>query len=464
MTIFPHKKTSHLETAATPQLPPIAAGSAVAHYLHFRRDPFGFWLTLGRTAAVTRLQLPLGWAFWVVSDEAWVDRILAQQSYTYLRSRYLTDTKRRGTPPNLTQTRDWKQWLWKRRLMQPPFHKERLAAFGETIVQETNTLIADWGERGHLTDVGDEFRTLTIRLITKLLYAGSEADAHIFRQTLDAYMDFGFRRATSLIHWPLWLPLPAHRRVARLRQQAEEAAWRLVLARMEGEETAEPNDLLDMLLAIFDPEAKEGEEAFTLEQIIHHLGDLTVAGYETTALGLTWLFYFVSTHPEVEARLRDEVETVLQGRPPTAADVSRLPYLNMVILETLRLRPPVFVMLREADKADDFGGYHVPAGTQIFLNVAALHRDPRYWATPEAFNPDHFTAEAKAQRPHGAFTPFSIGPRKCLGDGLALLEMNLIVPLILQRYQLSYSGTEPLRVKPGVRLQAEPLPMRIERK
>jgi cytochrome P450 len=151
------------------------------------------------------------------------------------------------------------------------------------------------------------------------------------------------------------------------------------------------------------------------------------------------LFYLLSQHPEVEERLLDEVESVAPGRPLTAEDADRMPFTEQVISETLRLYPPVYATIREADRDHDVAGFHIPAGTRLVVNIRGLHRDPGAWPDPERFDPDRFAGGAD-DRHRFQFIPFLGGPKKCLGDHFAMLEMRLTVPTLLRSLRFRYAG------------------------
>ena len=191
---------------------------------------------------------------------------------------------------------------------------------------------------------------------------------------------------------------------------------------------------------------------------------LFFAGHETTALTLTWLFYQVSQQAEVAQRLYEELEAVLGGRLPIVADLPHLQYTDWVVQETLRLYPPVYVTIREADEDAEVGDYFLPKGCSLLLNIRGLHRHPAYWLEPERFDPLRFSPERADERHKFAFVPFMAGPRKCIGDSFAMMEMKLMVATILQRYRPSYAGkAAPVEFPSFVMQPKEGMLMRLER-
>lgn len=221
-------------------------------------------------------------------------------------------------------------------------------------------------------------------------------------------------------------------------------------------------DLLSMLLAARDEETGEG---MTDEQLRVEVTTFLLAGQETTALALTWTWYLLSQHPEVQQRLEQEIDDAVDGRPPESADLVNLPYARMVIDETMRLYPPAWGFSRQALGDDLLGGYHLPRGWLAFVVPYVLHRLPAYWTAPDAFDPDRFSAERSAERPKFVYVPFGAGPRQCIGNHFALIEAHVIVTTLAQRYRLRLVPHH--RVEPWPLITLRPrhgMPMFIERR
>jgi cytochrome P450 len=201
-----------------------------------------------------------------------------------------------------------------------------------------------------------------------------------------------------------------------------------------------------MLLEARDQETGEGmgdaqlrDEAMTL----------LIAGNETTAVALSWAWYLLSRHLEINNRLQEELDAVLGGRAPTFEDLPLLPYTTAVLKEAMRLYPPAWIFSRRPIEDDEIGGYRVPAGTTVLISPYVTHRNPEYWEEPETFNPERFEEEPSAGRPEFAYLPFGGGPRKCIGDRFALVEGVLILAAVAQRYNL--------RLVQGHKVAPEPL-------
>jgi cytochrome P450 len=190
-------------------------------------------------------------------------------------------------------------------------------------------------------------------------------------------------------------------------------------------------------------------EAMSRKQLRDEILTIFFAGHETTAQALTWTWFLLAQHPEAEAKLHEEVDRVLGGRLPTAADLHALSYTEMVVNEAMRLYPPVWVYVRDALADDEIGGYHIPAGSMLVLSQYITHRHPDLWEEPEKFDPERFSPERSAGRPKYAYFPFGGGPRVCLGNNFALLEAVLAVATIAGRFRLKLlpgQGIEPRMV------------------
>ncbi|MBM4257383.1 MAG: cytochrome P450 [Deltaproteobacteria bacterium] len=178
-----------------------------------------------------------------------------------------------------------------------------------------------------------------------------------------------------------------------------------------------------------------------------------LAGNETTALALSYCYYLIAQHPEVEKKLVDEWAQVLNGRSPTAADVPQLPYTTWVVREAMRLYPPAWAIGREAIQDCTIGDYVVPKGTQLQMNQWVVHRDPRWFDEPELFKPERWDHDLHKRLPHGAYFPFGDGPRVCIGNHFAMMEIVLVLAAIGQRYGLTLVSNEPLELVPSVTLR-----------
>jgi cytochrome P450 len=203
----------------------------------------------------------------------------------------------------------------------------------------------------------------------------------------------------------------------------------------------------------------------TDEQLRVEVTTFLLAGQETTSLALTWVWYLLSQHPAALQRLEDELDTVLAGRPPGYGDLANLAYTRMVIDEAMRLYPPAWGFSRQALADDEIGGFHLPRGWLVFVIPYVLHRLPAFWEDPDAFEPERFTAERTAARPKFVYLPFGAGPRQCIGNQFALIESQLVVAALAQRYRLRLVPGHPVDAWPLITLRPRyGMRMTIERR
>jgi cytochrome P450 len=200
-------------------------------------------------------------------------------------------------------------------------------------------------------------------------------------------------------------------------------------------------DLLALLLSARD---EERNESLTDQQVRDEAVTFLGAGHETTAVALTWTWYLLSRHPEIERRLRVEIEQVLGDRRPTANDLPRLALTRRVVEESIRLYPPVWMMSRGVLHDDSLGGYQIPAGSMVLVSQYVTHRLPQFWPNPEGFDPDRFGPELSADRPRFAYFPFAGGPHSCIGSEFAMMEAVLAVAMTMQRYKLELVPGHPV--------------------
>lgn len=331
-----------------------------------------------------------------------------------------------------------------RRLMQPSFHRQRIAAYAETIVEQGALRAERWRD-GETLDAAREMRHITLPSISKTMFhARSEGEADEIERCMAGVLSHSRAFSFAPVKLLLKLPLPASRRFLRGQERLDAMIYRLIAERRRSGE--DRGDLLSMLLAARD---EDGGAGLTDSQVRDQAITIFLAGYETTALALAWTWYLLAQHPEVEARLQDELDAVLGGRPPTFADLPRLPYTERVLNESLRIYPPNWRIERWAVRDCEVGDYFVPAGSHVVLSQYVMHRDPRYFPDPFRFDPDRWAPEARAARPQYSFFPFGAGPHRCLGEMFAIMESVLLLATLAQRWRMRLA-----RAAPRVEMQA----------
>jgi cytochrome P450 len=341
-------------------------------------------------------------------------------------------------------------WLRQRRLIQPMFHRQRVASFGSIMTDEAARMVAGW-QTGLAArqpfDVSVEMMQITLRVVCRaLLDLEIGDDATTIAEGLDVVVRFFGVSAISLL-LP-FLPTRHNRRLNRAIRTLRGIVDRIIAERAR--EGRDHGDLLAMLLAARD--ADSGQPMPTT-QIRDEVLTLLLAGHETTANALTWTFYLLANTPEVETKLHDELDHVLGGRAPSVEDLPRLPYTAMVIQEAMRLYPPAWAISRAAIADDVILGYRIPAGSVVLLSQWVTQRHPDFWDEPLRLRPERFAPEEVARRSRYAYFPFGGGPRLCIGEQFALVEARLILATIAQSYRLRLHADQTVEPEPLVTLR-----------
>jgi cytochrome P450 len=349
--------------------------------------------------------------------------------------------------------------LRQRRLAQPSFHRDRVAAMAATMARLAGETADGW-RAGMEVDAGAEMNRMTLAIAGETLLGAQVAEeADEIRVALTDALGL-FNR----LHNPFGelldrLPVPGTLRMRRARARLDETVYRVIAQRRASGE--ERDDLLGMLLASRDEEGDGG--GMTDEQLRDELLTLFLAGHETTANALGWCWHLLAQHPEAEARLHDELRAVLGGRPPSAADYPRLPFTRAVLAEAMRVRPPAWTIGRQPLQDYDAGGYRIRAGSIVLMSPWVIHRDPRWWSDPEAFRPERWMEpDFEASLPRFAYFPFGGGIRKCIGEGFAWMEGVLSLAALASRWRLRLVDGAKVVAEPRITLRPVGLRMRVE--
>jgi cytochrome P450 len=358
-----------------------------------------------------------------------VEEVLVHQNRKFIKHYRLRQAKMTLGEGLLTSEGEF--WRAQRKLMQPAFHRERIAAFGDVMVEFTERLIASW-EDGQTRDIQTDMMRLTLQIVAKSLFGaelgGEWTEVGAAMETL--MQNFAASTARPFIV-PQWLPIPSNLRSAAAVRRLDRVLFKIIAGRRQSDENR--GDLLSMLLHARD---EESGRRMTDRQLRDECMTLFLAGHETTANALSWAWYLLSQHAEAEDRLRDEVHRVLAGRSPTIADLPHLPYTESVVNEALRLFPPAWMPGRESTESLELGGYPIARGSTVFMTAWVIHRDPRWFDDPNAFRPERWSDGLLQRIPRYAYFPFGGGPRICIGNNFALMEAALVLATIAGRYRL----------------------------
>lgn len=367
-------------------------------------------------------------------------------------------------------TSDGDFWRRQRKLSNPAFHRESLVRYADITTEEATRLLQGW-KNGETRNIHNDMMNVTLHIVLRSLFGSDLGESmKVIEPALDAIMvsSSGFHS----IAFFLGLPTPTRARHFRAVREINRVVYALIARgrdKLKGSETRASNsgqqnagsakDLLTLLLTARDEDGNSMSDQQLRDEVI----TLLLAGHETTALNLSWTWFLLAQHPEVEEKLRAELDAVLGGRLPGAADLPKLQYTDRVIREALRLYPPAWRILRRTEEPFAVGDYVLPAGSNIVLSQWVTQRDLRWFSEPESFYPDRWSEETVAKLPRFAYFPFGGGPRVCIGAGFAMMEATLLLATIAQRFRLLLAPNqriEPLasitlRPKNGIRVVLE---------
>ena len=358
--------------------------------------------------------------------------------------------------------------LQRRRLIQPSLHRNRIEPFAHTMQSYAQADLDQWRD-GQRIDLGRELSTLTLRIVVKTLFGIELADEV---RRIGAAFALGNRYITTRANQPprirkLFhrLPLPSSLRFKRRRADLDRIIYGLIASRRESGATGD--DLLSLLMEARFAEADDDEmgAALTDEQVRDETVTMFAAGHETTAVTLIWTWYLLATHPEYQARFHAELDEAVGDRPVTLDDLPRLSFLDQALSESLRLYPPIWFWGRMVFEPFELGGYRLPAGAFLLAPQLIAQRDARWFEEPNEFHPERWTPEFRAQLPQFAYYPFGGGPRRCIGEGFAMMEAKLIMATVGQRWRMRHDPRHKADILPLISLRPKGgMPMYLERR
>ncbi len=403
----------------------------VGHVNQWRRDPIKVLTDAARYGDVVHLRLP--GETYLLNHPKHVKHVLQDNHQNYRKGWVFDRIKPYWGESLLTTEGD--KWRRQRLRIQPSFRREHTAEFAPIITRRTAEMLDRWErarQDGRELVLYNEMTRLALVIIADVLF-GVElwADASEMTGAVQTALRILKERVAALAPLPLWIPTRDNRRFNRAMRTLNSGVSSMVNRnRSAGEQ---PRNFLAMLMNARDSETGE---RMTDRQLHEETIGMLQQGHDTIGEALAWTWYLLSLHPEIERKLHREVCETLHDRVPVVADVERLKYTTLVVQETLRVFPPVWLIPRDAIADDEIGGFRIPAGSTILLSPYLTHRHPDFWENPEAFDPERFLPERSVGRPRYAYYPFGGGPRLCMGVEMAMMEIVLIVAMVAQRYRL----------------------------
>ena len=337
-------------------------------------------------------------------------------------------------------------WRRQRRMMQPSFNRKVIGKLSSQIQRCNLELVEKWSqlaENESVIDISKVSSELALEIVLRAL----------FSDDLDEIIAEHGENPFSILTED---PARDMQLVLKFRQLGK------ILLQLISKRREQKTECIDFLAMFMDSRDKETGEAMTDNELIDELMTMIVAGHETSAITLTWVWYFLSQYEDVEKKVHAEVDSASYKDIPAFEDLDQLKYVRQVVEESLRYYPPVWLFTRKAINDDQLGDFFIPAGSDIFISPYYLHRHKEFWPEPEQYNPERFIEEAVKQQHKQAYIPFSVGPRRCVGDFFAQVEMQMHIGLMARHFRLQLVDNRPVELAPEINMRnKDPMMMKI---
>jgi cytochrome P450 len=412
----------------------------------FNHDTLGFITRCRDYGDVVRMRFLYVTAYFLYHPDD-IESVVSTNAKNFVKAMSLRSNFFRRLVGNGLLTSEGETWKRQRRLAQPAFHRQRISAYAQVMVDFTRRMMATWRD-GEVRDIHRDMMRLTLEIVVRTLFNAdvSQESDKVGRVLSEIVQPFA---SQATIKWILdnRLPTAAHRKFHREARKIDDIVYRIIAERRAS--GLDQGDLLSMLLQAHDEDGSQ----MTDQQLRDEVMTLFLAGHETTALTLSWIWYLLAQNRQAEQKFHAEIEEVLGGRLPEMEDLSRLKYTDMIAREAMRLYPPAYGLGREAIEECEIGGYRVPRKAQVFMFQWATQRDPRFFSQPDRFNPERWTDEFAESLPKYAYFPFGGGPRFCIGNTFAMMEIALVLATIGQRFRFSLLPNHPVSLLPAMSLR-----------
>lgn len=421
----------------------------------FRRDPIKFLTKLRTYGEIVYFKLGTQDVY-LLNEPDYVKEIFVTQAKNVHKGRGLQRSKKLLGEGLLTSEDEVHKR--QRRLVQPAFHRQRIANYAKVMVDYAAQTRDNWKANTTIS-IHEEMMKLTLSVVAKTLFdADVEKEAKELGDAMNVFVNSFDMITLPFIELIEKIPFPRIRALNQSRDLLNKTIYRIINERRI--EKKDHGDLLSMLLIAQD---EEGDgKGMTDLQVRDEAMTLFIAGHETTANSLTWTWYLLSQHPEIEKKVWQEIDDVLAGRLPSAEDYPKLKYLEMVLSESMRLYPPAWLVGRRVIKECQVGGYTLPVNAIVFQCQYLMHHDERYFPDPFKFDPERWTPSEKEKRPRYSYFPFGGGPRQCIGEPFAWMEGVLMLATIAQKWQLTLPQDYKVEMQPLITLRTKKeIPMKL---
>ena len=446
-------------TTSTPTIgfaPQVPLGALLRIIPEFRRDPLGTMRRARETwGDIVRFRVPW-FTGYLVSDPALIEEILVNRQASYSKKTPAYDVLRQMLGNGLI-TSEGSFWLRQRRIAQPAFHRQHIATLVEMMVGCGAAMLDRWQARvddGAPFDMAREMRRVTLEIVGRaLLSIDVSADAAGIDAALAVLNAQAMMRSTQPWTLPLVVPTPMNVSFRAAKAVLDDLVKKTIVERRaRGAPFSGEGGRIDLLATVMGTVDDETGERMDDQQLHDEVMTLFLAGHDTTAATMAWVLYLLAKAPDIEQRARDEVDAALGGGPPGLEDLPRLPLVDRIVKETLRLYPAIWMLGRVAEQRETLGGCVIDKGSFVFFSPYVVQRHATYWPEPDRFDPDRFLGHGP-DVPRYAYFPFSGGPRKCIGDTFALVEAQLLVALLLQRVELTLVPGQDVEPDPTITIK-----------
>lgn len=403
----------------------------LANLFRFRKDSLGFLRKIGEEYGdIVHFKIgPLRVV--LLNHPDYIKEVLSTQHTNFVKGRPLEMAKELLGEGLLTSEGEFHKRH--SRIMQPAFHRKMLDVYSPAMTEFSTRLMDRWKDGGSV-DMMKEMIELSTGIAGRTLFnVDLEEEAPDINQALESVMSIFGRITLPFAELLLKIPLPGTVRFYKAKARLDDTIFRIIEERRSSK--LKNGDLLSLLLQA--QEETNSEEGMSDHQIRDEALTLFLTALDTTSIALTWTWYLLSQHPEVESKLHEELDRVLQGRLPTWDDYPNLKFTRAIFAESMRLYPPIYIIARQALKDFSIGNHTVPSDTIILMSPYLIHHDPRFHPDPDQFNPDSWVDRPPGQIPKYEYFPFSEGPRSCIGQQYAWLEGVMVIASIAQSWRIS---------------------------
>jgi cytochrome P450 len=416
-----------------------------------------FFLSLGHEYGDVSFARFGPWPVYMINEPRLVEELLVGNHRDCIKDKSTRDLSPLVGNGLLTSEGDF--WRKQRKIASPPMQPKRIAAYAATAADCAERAFAAYGD-DDVRDVQIDMMRLTLEIVSKtLLGVDAQNEATRIGDVLDAFMAYYKRQMYSWEGFlPLSVPTPARRRMRRAVRELDAIIYAMIARCRRDDRDAE--HFLARLVNARD----ENGDGMTDAQLRDEAVTMLLAGHETSALALSYCVYLLATHPDVARRLTTDVDALLDADPSRAPALPSVEYLDAVVREALRLYPPSYAIGREATRAFQIGGYEIPKGAQLVVSQYALQRDARFFPSPRSFTPERWLAPAIDALPRYAYLPFGGGPRVCVGNHFAMMEIAIVLGVLVRHVEVSTVPGFELKLTPLVTLRNEGVTVRLKKR